>query len=307
MTKAESRRLIQLRVPTGNEVNLAVFQPDGERVLTATEAEPVRLWELAGGTCLREYGGFSNHAWALKLAGPRSALIGCRDGAVRLVDLDNGAVTNTLIGHRGLVRCVDATADCTIAVSGGMQDHALRVWNIASQRCLAVLEGHRGGIYCVAIDRTGQRALSGARDGTVRLWNLENGQCMRVLDAHGYHVHAVVWAADGRRALSCSQEIRLWDVDSGTCVRTLEGHTATIRSVTWSPDQRLVLSAAHDRTVRVWNADTAACLYVFAGHSTGAISAVWLSAEHIASCDWNGEVRRWSMAESTGSGSQRAI
>ena len=288
-------RVVQLEVPTRHEVNLGVFLPGGTGMLTATEAEPVRLWDLVGGACLREFGEYSNHAWALKATADRSALIGCRDGAVRLVDLDSGAVTKSLLGHRGLVRCLDATANLTIAISGGMQDHALRVWDIASERCLAVLEGHRGGIYCVNVDHDGQRALSGSRDGTMRLWNLENGHCTRVLDAHAYHVHAVAWAADGRRALSCSQEIRLWDLESGACLRTFEGHTETIRSVTWSPDQRLALSAAHDRTVRVWDVDTGACLHIFAAHSAGAINAVWLSADRIASCDWSGEVRMWSM------------
>ncbi len=291
---SSASRSIQLQVPTDRETNLGVFLPDGERLLTATEADAVRLWDLAGGTCLREFGSYSHHAWALKTA-DRSLLIGCRDGAVRLVDLDSGDVTNTLIGHRGLVRCLDAAADLTVAVSGGMQDQTLRVWDPASQRCLAVLEGHRGGIYCVMLDREGRRALSGSRDGTVRLWNLEDWRCARTIDAHAYHVHAVAWAADGRRALSCSQEIRLWDLESGACLRTFEGHTETIRSVAWSADQRLALSAAHDRTVRVWEVGTGRCLHVLAGHSAGVINAVWLAADRVASCDWNGEVRTWSI------------
>jgi WD40 repeat protein len=289
-------RVIQLQVPTHNEINLGVFLPDTVRMLTATEAEPVRLWDFARGTCLRQFGEYSAHAWALKAAANRSALIGCRDGAVRLVDLDSGGVAKTLIGHRGFVRCLDTDADLTIAVSGGMQDLTLRLWDLPSEQCVAVLEGHRGGIYCAALDREGRRALSGSRDGTIRLWNLENRHCEAVIDAHAYHVHAVAWAADGRRALSCSQEIRLWDLEHGICLRTFEGHTETIRSVTWNPDQRLALSAAHDRTVRVWDVATGACLRVFAGHSAGAINAAWLSADRIASCDWNGEVRTWSMA-----------
>jgi WD40 repeat protein len=291
-------RAIQLHVPTHAEVNLGVFLVDGERMLTATEAEPVRLWDLAGGTCLREFAGFSNHAWALKPAtDQRSVAMGCRDGAVRVVDLEDGRVRKTLIGHRGIVRCIDASADLGLVISGGMQDQTLRVWDTASERCAAILEGHRGGIYSVALDREGRRALSGSRDGTMRLWDLERGQCAHVFDAHAYHVHGVAWAADGRRALSCSQEIRLWDLENGTCVRTFEGHTATIRSVSWGANQRLALSAAHDCTVRVWDVETGGCRHVFAGHSTGAINAVWASGGRILSCDWNGEVRTWRMPE----------
>ena len=288
-------QVIQLAAPTRNEVNLGVLA-DARRMLTATEAEPVRLWNLGDGNCLREFGGYSNHAWALKaMTDQRSVVIGCRDGAVRIASLDDGSVSKTLGSHRGMVRCVDASADLSLIVSGGMQDHTLRLWDVASERCLAVLEGHRGGIYSVALDAEGRRALSGSRDGTVRLWDLKSGQCARVFDAHPYHVHAVAWAANGRRALSCSQEIRLWDLDNGTCIHTFEGHTGTIRSVSWSPDQRLALSAAHDRTVRIWDVESGAGVHVFAGHSAGAINAAWISVDRIVSCDWNGEVRTWTM------------
>jgi WD40 repeat protein len=289
-------QVIQLQVPTRNEVNLGVFSRDGSRILTATEGEPVRLWDPANGSCLRELGGYSNHAWALKdMPDGPSIIVGCRDGRVRVVDLADGRVTRMLTGHRGLVRCVDATADLAVAISGGMQDQALRVWDVVAERCVQVLDGHQGGIYCVALDGEGHRALSGARDGTVRLWDLDSARCVRVLDAHTYHVHAVAWAADGRRALSCSQDIRLWDLASGRCLRVFEGHTDTIRSVVWSPDQRLALSAAHDQTVRVWDVESGACVRVLTGHSAGVIDAVWGSGGRALSCDWNGELRVWEL------------
>jgi len=290
------QQAIQLQVPTRNEVNLGVFLRDGSRILTATEGEPVRLWDPASGSCLREFGGYSNHAWALKvMPDGRSIIVGCRDGGVRVVELADGNVTKELAGHRGFVRCVDATADLAVAISGGMEDRALRVWDVASEQCVKVLDGHQGGIYCVALDGEGRRALSGSRDGTVRLWDLASSRCVGVLDAHTYHVHAVAWAADGRRALSCSQDIRLWDLTSGRCLRAVEGHTKTIRSVVWSPDQRLALSAAHDQTVRVWDVESGACVRVFTGHSAGVISAVWSSGDRVLSCDWNGEVRAWEL------------
>jgi WD40 repeat protein len=289
-------QVIQLQVPTRNEVNLGVFLRDGSRILTATEGEPVRLWNPASGSCLREFGGYSHHAWALKaMPDGRSIIVGCRDGGVRVVDLADGSVTKMLAGHRGFVRCVDATTDLAVAISGGMQDQALRVWDVGSEQCLHVLDGHQGGIYCVALDGEGQRALSGSRDGTVRLWDLDSARCVRALDAHTYHVHAVAWAADGRRALSCSQDIRLWDLASGRCLRVFEGHTDTIRSVVWSPDQRLALSAAHDQTVRVWDVESGACVRVLTGHSAGVIDAVWGSGGRALSCDWNGELRVWEL------------
>ena len=288
--------VVHLQVPTPREVNLGVFLRNDPRILTATEGEPVRLWDGNTGALLREFGSYSNHAWAIRVSDDtRTVFVGCRDNAVRVVDLQTERVDRVLTGHRDFVRCIDISSDAALAISGGMRDHTLRVWDVVSERCLHVLDDHRDGIYCVALDGTRTRALSGSRDTTVRLWDLERGRSIGIFQGHSYHVHGVAWSADGTRALSCSQDIRLWDIATGQCLRVFTGHTETIRSVAWSPDQRLAVSAAHDRMVRVWDIETGKCLHVFSGHSQGAINAVLRSDRRIASCDWSGEIRFWQL------------
>lgn len=289
--------IVQLQTPTPREVNLAVFLHGDARLLTATEAEPIRLWDGTAGRLLLEYDSSSNHAWAIRVSDDdRTTFVGCRDGVVRVAETGTGGVRRVLAGHRDLVRCLDVSRDQTRVVSGGMRDHELRLWDVTSEQCLRVFAGHRDGIYSVAIDPAEKVALSGSRDTTVRLWDLRSGECLAVLEGHRYHVHSVAWSADGRRALSCSQEIRLWDLPSKRCLRVFEGHTETIRSVAWSMDQRLALSAAHDRTVRVWEIETGKCIQVFTGHREGVINAVWTGERRIKSCDWAGEVRSWQLA-----------
>jgi WD40 repeat protein len=296
-TSSASRpAVVHLQVPSSREVNLGVFLRGDGRMLTATEAEPVRLWDGMTGALIREFGTYSHHAWAIRVADDnRTLFVGCRDGAVRVVDLERDHLEHVLTGHRDLVRCLDITPDHRNAISGGMRDRELRWWDVGSAQCLRVMTGHRDGIYSVALDPTQTLALSGSRDTTVRLWDLDRGECIRIFEGHRYHVHDIAWSVDGRRALSCSQDIRLWDVATGRSIRVLEGHTETIRSVAWSPNQQLALSAAHDRTVRVWDVETARCLHVLSGHSAGVIRAAWTSDRRIVSCDWSGEVRSWDL------------
>ena len=48
----------------------------------------------------------------------------------------------------------------------------LRLWDVAEQKEIAVLEGHIGGVSSVAFSVDGQWLASGGHDGTILLWEL---------------------------------------------------------------------------------------------------------------------------------------
>jgi WD40 repeat protein len=43
------------------------------------------------------------------------------------------------------------------------------------------MTGHTGGVWSVALSRSGDLLASGGADGTVRLWQASTGRCMRTL------------------------------------------------------------------------------------------------------------------------------
>ncbi len=53
----------------------------------------------------------------------------------------------------------------------------MRLWNLESGACLAVLEGHAGEIRGVAVSADFTLAISASSDKTLRLWDLESGVC----------------------------------------------------------------------------------------------------------------------------------
>ena len=81
-------------------------------------------------------------------------------------------------------------------LSGG-SDGTLRLWEAASGRELAVLEGHKGQVSSVAWSPDGARLLSGGGDGTVRLWEVASGRELAVLEGHKGPVWSVGWSPDG--------------------------------------------------------------------------------------------------------------
>ncbi len=88
----------------------------------------------------------------------------------------------------------------------GSTDKTLKLWDMATAKCLQTIEGHTGPVWAVSLDDdTGHGALSGSSDRHVMLWDLRAGVCSRAMLQHQRQVtmsprcanvlHGLRWAA----------------------------------------------------------------------------------------------------------------
>jgi WD40 repeat protein len=78
-----------------------------------------------------------------------------------------------LKGHTDWVWDVAITADAKLVASGS-NDKTLRLWEIASGKCLAYSDEHQDKVTGVDITPDGRWLVSGSRDKTVRLYDLSS-------------------------------------------------------------------------------------------------------------------------------------
>jgi WD40 repeat protein len=53
------------------------------------------------------------------------------------------------------------------------EDHALRLWELSTGRCVGRLEGHACGVDSVCLSPDWQYALAAGRDGKVHVWEID--------------------------------------------------------------------------------------------------------------------------------------
>jgi WD40 repeat protein len=170
--------------------------------------------------------------------------------------LRTGAITHVLEDHEKDVISV-AHLDGRLYTCG--DDSTLRVWDLATGKCLAVWGPFETETDTCALDPLHGRAVLGCDDGKLRLFDVRSGQATSVVDAHSSGVKRVGISPSTGDIVSAGydQRICIWDGDSLRLKVTLERKlSAWERSVTWSPDGGRVLAGTFDGTVLEWDAET---------------------------------------------------
>jgi WD40 repeat protein/serine/threonine protein kinase len=178
----------------------------------------------------------------------------------------NAWPVRTIDGRGILAYSLSVSGDGLWALTAG-DDEMLRLWDLATGRCVRTFEGHKGTVHSASLSFERRCVLSGGQDGTLRLWDLAEGSCLSKIKAHEGCVTALALSADRRLAVTGGTDkiLRLWELTSGRCLRTLEGHTDDVNSAHVTSDGRWALSGGQDGTLRMWLLSTGQCVRILEG------------------------------------------
>lgn len=272
--------------------------PAGDRALSASDDDTLRLWSLDSGETLRRFEGHTDDVLDVTVHpnGDR-ALSASADGTLILWNLETGDVRRRLTGHDAPVRTVAVGPDGETALSGA-DDGRLVLWNLADGTVRRRLAGHTNAVVSAAIADDGRTALSSSGDHTVILWDLTTGTARHRLVGHTDWVTDAAFTPDGRHALSASEDtsMLLWDLESGEIVRRFPYDTAGLLSAAVSPDGRTALATSLDSTIVLWDVATGRKQTQLLGH-TGRIFDVAFTPDgrQALSAGEDGDLRLWRL------------
>ncbi|KAH7369978.1 WD40-repeat-containing domain protein [Rhexocercosporidium sp. MPI-PUGE-AT-0058] len=253
-------------------VNIFDLEGKNERVLMASERGGV--WAMD--TWFEE--GREEEEWLA---------VGGTDCLVGVWSLRRLEKMSTLSGHQNTVRCI-ATLSATQVLSGS-RDSTLRIWNINTSTCEAILDGHTKTIRHFAVKDN--IAVSASYDSDARVWDLRTRKCVHVLRDHDEKVYVVKF--DGRRIVTGSMDrtVRVWDPVSGTCRAVLRGHNSLVGLLELTNTS--LITAGADGDIFSWSLDDYAEEWRVDAHGN-AVTALHSNGQMIASGGSDGKVKVWN-------------
>ena len=185
----------------------------------------------------------------------------------------------TLRGHDDLVREVCCTSDGTQFISCS-NDRTVRIWDVATRKCLRTLSAHREIVRCVALSPDDRLILSGSDDCTVRVWERASRSLLRTLKGHTAPVLCVRCSPRGDLVISGSEDctLRCWDLKTGELLQTLQTAPHPVGCVAFHPAGRRFVSGGSDGTLRIWSRSLSTPLHTRKDHK-GAVTCVACSPD----------------------------
>jgi WD40 repeat protein len=129
------------------------------------------------------------------------------------VNMLNGDQTVFSEEHSDLIAAISWYPGSSFFVSGSY-DGTLRIWDLAQQDSMRVLEGHSSDVLDVAWSPNGIYIASGSADLTTLIWSAETGEVVYRLRGHTDGIRSLDWFHDGARLVTGSLDgtIRIWDI-----------------------------------------------------------------------------------------------
>ncbi|TGJ70191.1 hypothetical protein EYR41_006171 [Orbilia oligospora] len=204
-----------INILRGHQAGVVSLHFEGELLASGSVDTTIRLWNF-NDKRTAIFRGHTDWVNAVRIHGASNTLFSASDDTtVKMWDLTSRACIRTFTGHVGHVQqcfplnlesfdedeCMDDAADVSSPGSDdgphllpknvsrapthmltAALDTTVKLWDVATGRCIKTLFGHTQGIWGLSADSL--RAITGAEDGMLKIWDIRTGKCERTVTQH---------------------------------------------------------------------------------------------------------------------------
>jgi WD40 repeat protein len=279
-----------------DRVDVAVFDPSGQRVLTGSTDRTARIWDARTGKLLLTLSGHRATLTSVAFSGDGTrALTTSMDHTARIWDARSGQLLYELSGHTDVIESGTFSLDGTRVLTAG-HDNTARIWDVHSGRLMQTLSGHGDRVTVATFSRDSHYILTASWDKTARLWDSDSGNLIRILQGHTDRLNVAAFSADSQHIATggWDEAVRLWDIKDFSSV--VLPHGSRLHALCFSPDSRWLATAGTNGSLKLWDGQKGSLRAVLSGH-TGTIDALDFAPDSIHLVTGGGDrmVRLWDV------------
>lgn len=241
---------------------------DGSWLATSSKDRTVRLWRIEGTTCVGLGEGHAETVGCVRLSHtlpsnttkPMFMVSGSRDRTIKLWDCADVSTTErkleatrTVVAHDQDINTL-AIAPGDMMIASGGQDKLIKLWTHELEP-VAVLRGHRRGVWDVQFSPVDKVLASASGDKTIKVWSVSDFSCLKTFEGHSGPVLKTLFLNHGMQLLSCGADslVKLWVIKTNECLSSFdEAHSDKIWAMCLSKDESTLLTGGADSLVNVW-------------------------------------------------------
>jgi WD40 repeat protein len=218
ITQLMTPRVEFLRTPKASlaghtqRVNSVAFSPDGQTLVSASQDESAKLWDLQTQTAVSSYRGPT---------APTYTAFSPTGASIVLAHHANPGVSEIQQAHP------------TRSTNTAAAPATITVWSPQSGQQLTAIAGHDSDVAWLSFSPDGKKLASASLDLTARVWDTETGAQLLILKGHAQSptsiatgVWTVAFSPDGKMLATGGSDrtVRLWEAETGRELKTLSGH-----------------------------------------------------------------------------------
>eukprot|EP00301_Raphidiophrys_heterophryoidea_P011292 c1712_g1_i2.p1 GENE.c1712_g1_i2~~c1712_g1_i2.p1 ORF type:complete len:317 (+),score=78.60 c1712_g1_i2:45-953(+) len=150
---------------------------------------------------------------------------------------------------------IAVTPDGTKAVSSSL-DSNLRIWDLASNKCLTSIDCGPVENWDVAISTDSKLVATGSQSGSVNLWDIASATKVQTLETAVHSmVMSVAYSPNGRY-LACGARdggVTVFDLATMKQHLKLEGHNKTVRTLAFTGDSSTLVTGCDDMRIKLFD------------------------------------------------------
>jgi WD40 repeat protein len=253
-----------------------------------------------------------NHTLAFSPDG-RSLAAGGPSREIRIWDLATRQQLGVLTNHANKILSIAFSPDGKLLASAGFQDNTARLWDVASQREIAIVEGTAAAL-CVTFSRDGNTLVVASAMEPVKLYNISNPESPRLLPGSLLGTtwsFSVAFSPEGKLlALVGSNDsaVHLYEFPSLLTLSPLRSPPGILNNIAFSPDGRRLASAGSDGNICLRTLADPDQTVTLMGHDDWVMAVAFSpDGKTLVSGSADGTVRLWNATPSSQSQSLHYI